>query len=209
MTSIQILRAYSILANGGFLVKPTIARKIVKKDQSGQEVVLIDHTNPERMAQFPRVLDASIVKRVIQSMRYVTKPGGTATKADVPGYTEVGKTSTTKKIINGLYSEYLYCATFAGFTPATNPAFVLVVTMDEPEYGYIPGIGKNHNGGNCTASVFREIATRSLAYLGITPDDPYGYPHGDPRSDLNKTSWMPEARKLQEMYKKWNNVSKN
>ena len=59
-------------------------------------------------------------------MRYVTKPGGTAAKADVPGYTEVGKTSTPKKIVNGIYSEYFYCPTFAGFTPVENPAFVLL-----------------------------------------------------------------------------------
>lgn len=206
---IQLLRAYSVLANGGFLVNPTLVRRIVKKDMSGQEIALIDHTSPERIVQFPRVLEEDIVKRVVQSMRYVTKPGGTAVKADVPGYTEVGKTSTSKKIVNGLYSERLYCPTFAGFTPADQAAFVLVVTMDEPEYGYIPGIGKNHNGGNCTAEVFREISKRSLEYLGIPPDDPHGYPYGDPRSSLDKTSWMTETRKLQEIYKKWNNMSQN
>ena len=137
-------------------------------------------------------------------MRYVTKPGGTAAKADVPGYTEVGKTSTTKKVVNGVYSEKLYVATFAGFIPVDHPAFVIVVTIDEPEYGYIPGIGKNHNGGNCTAQVFRGIAKRGLDYLGIPPDDPFGYPYGDPRSDSKKEIWMNETRKLQELYEKWN-----
>ncbi|KIC73580.1 putative penicillin-binding protein 2 (transglycosylase/transpeptidase) [Candidatus Protochlamydia amoebophila] len=209
VNSIQILRAYSVLANGGFLVKPTIIRQIVKKDRNAQTQILVDHTTKERIAQFPRVLEEDIVKRVVQSMRYVTKPGGTAIKADVPGYTEVCKTSTAKKIIDGVYSERLYCPTLAGFTPAVHPAFVLVVTMDEPEYGYIPGVGKNHNGGNCTANVFREIATRSLAYLGIPPDDPYGYPYGDPRSNPEKASWMNETRRLQEIYKKWNNISEN
>ena len=36
--------------------------------------------------------------------------------------------------------------------------------------------------------VFREIAKRSLEYLGIPPDDPYGYPYGDPRRDQKRKS---------------------
>ncbi len=202
VTSVQILRAYSVLANKGYLVQPTLIKKIVKKERDGTEIVLLD--NSKKKEKFPKVMDESIVARTVEAMRYVTKPGGTALKADVPGYTEVGKTSTTKKLVNGIYSERLYVATFAGFTPADHPAFILVVSMDEPEYGYIPGIGKNHNGGNCTAGVFREISKRSLAYLGIPPDDPYGYPPGDPRRDTEKANWMPETRRLQEIYIKWN-----
>ncbi|MCE2983948.1 MAG: penicillin-binding protein 2, partial [Parachlamydia sp.] len=203
VTSIQILRAYAVLANGGYLVQPTLVRKIVRK-REGEEEILVDNTKPERLLDFPKVLEDEIVKRVVESMRYVTKPGGTATKADVPGYTEVGKTSTTKKIVNGCYSEKNYVATFAGFTPASNPAFILVVSMDEPEYGYTQGVGKNHNGGNCTALVSREISKRALEYLGIPPDDPFGYPYGDPRSKPQKSAWMEETRKLQENYNKWN-----
>lgn len=207
VNTIQMLRAYAVLANGGFLVQPTLVRQIIKKDAQGQQEVLLDHLSPERLKAFPRVLDEEIVNRVLRAMRYVTKPGGTATKADVPGYTEVGKTSTPKKIVNGMYSETKYCPVFGGFTPVKDPAFILVVMIDEPEYGYIPGIGKNHHGGNCTADVFREIAKRSLAYLGIPPDDPFGYSYGDPRRDVNKTVWMKETRELQEIYNKWNKVA--
>lgn len=209
VTTVQLLRAYAILANGGFMVQPTLVRYIVKKDQQGHPIVLVDNTSEERLKSFPRVLESEIVDRVLRSMRFVTKPGGTAIRADVPGYTEVGKTSTPKKIVNGLYSEKLYCPTFGGFTPVKNAAFVIVVTIDEPEYGYIPGIGKNHHGGNCTAHVFREIAKRSLEYLGIPPDDPYGYPYGDPRRDPQKEEWMVETRELQEIYNKWNKISQS
>lgn len=204
VTTLQLMRAYSVLANGGFLVEPTFVRCIVKKNELGQEEIVVNNTCEDRLKKFPRVLDEDVVKRVLHSMRFVTKPGGTAAKADVPGYTEVGKTSTPKKIVNGLYSEKLYSPTFAGFIPVKEPAFVIVVTIDEPEYGYIPGVGKNHNGGNCTAQVFRGIAKRSLEFLGIPPDDPYGYPYGDPRSDSKKEAWMEETRKLQELYNLWN-----
>jgi cell division protein FtsI (penicillin-binding protein 3) len=204
VTSMQLARAYCVFANGGFLVQPTIVRKIVSKDKNGKEQILLDHTTDKRIKQFPQVLDQENVQLMVKAMRYVTKPGGTAIKADVPGYSELGKTSTAKKLVNGRYSERAYCATFCGYAPVNQPAFVLVIVMDEPEYGYIPGIGKNHHGGNCTAGVFREIAKRSLEYLGIPSDDPYGYPYGDPRRQIEKADWMPETRKLQEIYDKWN-----
>lgn len=203
-SSLQLLRACAVFANGGYLVQPTLVRKIVKKDHLGVEHVILDNTLEERVQAFPVVLDSDIVEQVVNAMRYVTKPGGTATKADIPGYTEAGKTSTAKKILNGAYQEKLYVANFTGFAPVNNPAFVLVVTMDEPEYGYIPGVGKRHNGGNCTGEVFREIGKRTLEYLGIPPDDPYGYPYGDPRRNNDKTEWMAETKLLQEMYDKWN-----
>lgn len=205
--SIQLARYLSVFANGGFLNQPTIVRRIVKKDQNGQEHLLVDHTEEDRSRSFPRIVDEEIVERVVQSMRYVTKLGGTAVRADVPGYSVVVKTSTCKKIINGRYSETLYCPTCAGFTPVKDPAFVLVITIDEPEYKYTPGQGKNHNGGNSTGHIFRAIAKRSLEYLGIPPDDPYGYPYGDPRRDPSKAAWMAETQQLKEIYDKWNKSS--
>lgn len=205
ITTMQLARAFSVFANGGYLVEPTLVKKIVKKERDGTTTTLLDHTSSERKAAFPRILDEKTVKRVVRAMRYVTKPGGTAVKADVPGYTEVGKTGTPKKIVGGLYSEKLYCPVFTGFTPIEHP-IVLAVVMDEPKYQYIPGIGKNHNGGNCTALVFRETARRALEYLGITPDDPFGYPQGHPSHNLIKTEWMKETRELQEIYRSWNNI---
>lgn len=204
VTTVQLLRAYAVFANGGYLVQPTLVRKIVKKDAQGNEHIILDNTSPERIARFPSVLEKSILERVIESMQYVTKPGGTAWRGDVPGYSELGKTSTAKKIVNGTYSETTYFANFTGIVPATQPCFVLCVAMDEPEYGYVPGLGKVHNGGNCTASAFREIARRSLEYLGVPSDDPYGYPAGDPRRNLDKAYWMAETRKLKEIYDTWN-----
>lgn len=199
VTTLQLMRAYACLANGGILVQPTLVRKIIK----GKDV-LLDNTTSERINNFPRVYEKKIIDRVVKAMRYVTKPGGTAIKADVPGYTEAGKTSTPKKIVNGHYSEKLYCPRFIGFAPAVNPAFVVAIVIDEPEYGYVQGLGRVHNGGNCTGQVFREVATRSLEYLGVPHDDPYGYPPGDPRRDTSKEAWMNEARKLQELYDAWN-----
>ncbi|MFQ5729553.1 MAG: penicillin-binding transpeptidase domain-containing protein [Waddliaceae bacterium] len=138
-------------------------------------------------------------------MKYITKLGGTGRRADIWGYTEAGQTGTANKIVKGSYSKSQFVASFIGFTPVKDPAFVLVVAMDKPECRYIPGVGNNHHGSISAAPVFKEIAKRSLEYLGIAPDDPHGYPFGDPRYDRNLADWIPETRQLQENYEKWNN----
>jgi cell division protein FtsI (penicillin-binding protein 3) len=205
MNSLQLMRAYAMFVNGGYFIQPTLIRKIVKNHPDGTEEMILDNTNKERIKNFPKKLDEKIGRTVVNAMKYVTKPGGSARRADIWGYTEAGKTSTTEKLVNGAYSHTIHRNNFLGFTPVSKPAFLLWVTMDEPEYGYIPGVGKKHFGGITAAPVFREIARRSLDYLGIPPDDPFGYPAGDPRHQKDKADWVPEALKLQEMYEKWNN----
>lgn len=204
LNSIQLVRAFSILANGGYFVEPTIVRRIVKKDPNGSEEILLDNTDPNRVANFKRVVEPELVKEIVTAMKYSTKPGGSGRRADIWGYTEVGKTGTAHKIVNGQYSQKQYVASFIGFAPVTDPAFVLLVVMNEPEKRYIPGVGNNHHGSVSGAPVFKAIATRTLEYLGVTPDDPHGYPFGDPRYDRELADWLPETRKLQKLYDEWN-----
>lgn len=207
-TSIQMLRAYAVFANGGYLVNPTLIRKIVKTDQEGKETVLVDNTSAERIARFPRVLERDTVNLLVKALKYVTKSGGAAPQANIYGFTEAGKTGTAEKIVNGTYAKDKNCSSFIGFTPVKNPAFVLIVSLDEPAVEFLPGIGKNTLGGTCAAPVFREIAKSSLEYLGVMPDDPHGYPVGDPRYDAEKADWIKETRLLKEEYEKWNKKQK-
>ncbi|MFS8563888.1 MAG: hypothetical protein LVR00_06060 [Rhabdochlamydiaceae bacterium] len=73
-----------------------------------------------------------------------------------------------------------------------DPKFVLMVVIDEPEWKYVPGVGKNHLGGGCCSIAFREIGLRTLKYLGVPPDDP------------DKKVWKEETAKLKQLYEEWN-----
>ena len=84
------------------------------------------------------------------------------------------------KLQGGKYTEKGHFASFLGFTPVAEPAFVIMVGMDEPAVGFVPGKGMNHMGGTCSAPVFREIARRSLEYLGVVPDVDWYRPIHDP-----------------------------
>lgn len=198
-TSFQTIRAFALFANGGYFVQPTLVRKIVKNN-----VALVDNTLPERRQKFPRVLDPDIVQNVVKALKFVTKKGGAASQANIWGYTEAGKTGTSEKIVNGVYSKDNHVSTFVGFAPVSNAAFVLLICMDEPAKMTIPGKGPNQQGGICCAPVFREIGRRSLEYLGVPPDDPHGYPKDDPRYDESKADSILDAKKLEELYKQWN-----
>ena len=99
---------------------------------------------------------------MIDMMVLVTKEGGTAKRAAIPGYEVAGKTGTSQKFIDGEYSHSKYFATFIGFVPARKPAFVLLVTADEPQ-------GASY-GGTVSAPTFKNIAQRALIYLDIKPN---------------------------------------
>ena len=189
--SIQMLRAWALIANGGYFVKPTLIRKITK----GEEI-LLDNTASH---EFPRKLDASICTRVVEALRYVTK----FKRCDIPGYTEAGKTGTAEKVLQGTYARDQHLTSFMGFAPAQRPAFVLIVTVDDPEKHHYPTIGKTHLGSYTAMPIFREIGKRTLAYLGVPQDDPYGFPPGDPRYDPEKAEWVKEFQALKALFEQW------
>lgn len=201
VNSIQMVRAFAMLANGGYAVQPHIVRKVVKAMPDGTKKILVDNTGLKKGAQ---ILNRSITDPIVRGLKYTTKEGGTSKRADIMGYTEAGKSGTSEKIIDGKYSKTHNISSFIGFAPASNPRFVLLVSIDDPEQKFIPGIGKQQLGGVCASPVFREIATRALQYLGVATDDPYGYLPGDPRRDPKKADWMDEVRALKELYEKWN-----
>jgi cell division protein FtsI (penicillin-binding protein 3) len=201
VNSVQIARIYSIFANGGYRVFPHIVRKIVKPMSDGRNEILLDNTH---LGKGPKVLSSEIVETIVKGLKYTTKEGGSSKLADVMGYTEGGKSGTAEKIIHGVYSKDNHISSFVGFVPAKNPRFVLIVSIDDPEKKFIPGIGKHQLGGVCAAPVFREISLRALQYLGVEPDDPYGYPPGDPRRNVAKADWMKEIQELKALYEKWN-----
>lgn len=193
--SMQLLRAYAVLINGGFSIQPTLVKKIVKEGQ-----VIYDLHEKE----CKQVFDPGISREIIYALKSVTKPGGGGWRADIPGYTEAGKPGTTEKIIQGTYSKKHHYSSFIGFTPAFHPKFLLYVAIDEPEYRSIPGIGKTFFGGRCAAPAFRQIMEKTYKYLGIPPDDPHSFPKGHPDSDPGKADWYEQVNILKDLYKKYN-----
>jgi cell division protein FtsI (penicillin-binding protein 3) len=87
---------------------------------------------------------------------------GTATFAQVDGYTIAGKTGTASKLVDGRYSKADYFSSFVAFLPSRNPVATIIVVIDSPRaHGYY--------GGPIAGPVFRRIAEATLRHLGAPP----------------------------------------
>ncbi|MBE6369544.1 MAG: penicillin-binding protein 2 [Lentisphaerae bacterium] len=154
-TPVQMARAYCALANNGKLPKLRLIDRTVDTE-SGKVTVM----PPAEMQQ---IYPPEVIQQVVKMMIAVTEPGGTATRAAIPGYHVAGKTGTSHKVANGGYVGK-YFASFVGFVPAEKPAFVLLVTVDEPKGAKF--------GGTVSAPVWKAMAERALKYMNIPPDVP-------------------------------------
>tara|TARA_Y100001970_G_scaffold294159_1_gene447686 strand:+ start:10355 stop:12307 length:1953 start_codon:yes stop_codon:yes gene_type:complete len=127
ITNLQLAMAYSVIANGGNLVKPSIIKKIDKNNET-------TYTNKINTIRH-NVLDKEIADSILGMLREVVE-NGTAQSINLKNYDIAGKTGTAQKFKDGHLNNYI--ATFASIFPAGNevePKYVMIVTIDEPEYG--------------------------------------------------------------------------
>ena len=112
-TLLQLAKAYSIIANGGFDINPSL----IKKSNNDKK----------------RVLDPEVSKKILPILRkIVTTKNGTASLANVNGYDIGGKTGTAEKSTQGGYSNKKINS-FVSIFPTSKPKFVLAIMLDEPK----------------------------------------------------------------------------
>jgi cell division protein FtsI/penicillin-binding protein 2 len=160
VTPLQILRAYSAIANGGFLVGPRVVSETVSPDGR----VLASFKDRE----MKRVISPKTAETFKDILKTVTEEGGTGKSASVDGNEVAGKTGTAQMInpVTKRYSREKFVSSFVGFVPADNPRLAIIVVIYEPK-GQI-------YGGVVAAPVFRDIANQALSYLDIPLDSiPY------------------------------------
>ena len=115
-TPLQLAKAYSIIVNGGYDIKPTLIKKDFKES---------DQRN--------RILKEEVSKKINPILRKVVSTDeGTAHFADVEGYQVAGKTGTADKARYGGYSKDKI-NTFVSIFPSSKPKYILLVLLDEPK----------------------------------------------------------------------------
>ena len=136
-TAIQMMRAYAAIANGGYLVKPTLMKN--EKSQIIPENKIISSQTSEQMTK----MLVSVVNE------------GTGDNARIPHYEIAGKTGTAQRVSpTGGYAGYI--GSFVGFPVNVNRKFVVMVYVDHPtDNGYY--------GGATAAPIFRKI-TQYILY---------------------------------------------
>ena len=132
-TILQLANAYSIIANGGYQIYPTLI-------------------NNNKNLKRERLLKKDVSNKINSILRkIVTSKEGTASLANVEGYEVGGKTGTAQKSAIGGYSKDKI-NTFVSIFPISNPKYSLVVMLDEPKinseyiYHYRDGSGIKYKG---------------------------------------------------------------
>jgi len=159
-TAIQIAMAYSSIANGGYLIKPKILIKSVDKKTGEikyEEKKIIKRVFKRETTEILKQILTQVVER------------GTAKKGKSEYFTIAGKTGTaqkydpkTKAVATGKYYTW-----FAGFFPAENPRYTIVIFFNEPkkidEKEFI-------GGGSVSAPVLKDLVDRLMFYEKEKPD---------------------------------------
>jgi cell division protein FtsI (penicillin-binding protein 3) len=146
LTLLQLARAYTVFANDGEL-RPVSLRK----------------QNEQPVGQ--QVFTPQTARAMLEMMELAVLPGGTAPRAQIPGYRVAGKTGTAHKHGVGGYQSDKYVASFVGLAPASNPRLVMAVMIDEPGAG-------QYYGGAVAAPVFSAVVSGTLRMLAIPQDAP-------------------------------------
>lgn len=153
---LRILVTYAAIANGGRLVRPHVVKEMVS---AGGSTI-----NPERNRSKVQVMSEAVRQQLVPMLKGVVEEG-TGDAVALPGYSIAGKTGTAQKfnLKTGRYSQTANVATFVGFVPADQPAFVAAVMLDEPH-----GITL---GGWTAGPVFRSVVSAALTAYGIAPSE--------------------------------------
>ncbi|RGP36650.1 peptidoglycan D,D-transpeptidase FtsI family protein [Pseudotabrizicola alkalilacus] len=145
---LHLATAYATIANGGITVKPTLMKQ----------------TGPRPGT---RVMREDVADAAVSMLRQVVTRG-TASMAEVPGYEVAGKTGTADKPkrTGGYYKDKVI-NTFASVFPASDPRYVVLVTLDEPVE--TSGTEPRRTAGWTSVPVAAEITRRIAPLLGIRP----------------------------------------
>jgi cell division protein FtsI (penicillin-binding protein 3) len=152
VTAMQATSVFATIANDGVRVSPTVIAGT--SDSSG------NYTS-SATRESVRVISPETASQMRLMMESVVSASGTAPSAAIPGYRVAGKTGTAQRIDDTCGCYRGYTASFIGFAPADNPAYVISVTIQDPK-----GL---HWGGYLGGPVFKKVMSFVLQSKGIAP----------------------------------------
>ena len=151
MTSLDIAKAFSSIANGGILYNPKLILKY-EKDSAATE-----------RDSVRRVISSTENTRLLRDMlKGVVDLGGTAEniRSKHTFFEFAGKTGTAQMIDgSGKYAKQIYNSSFIGFERASDPHFVCLVTMYNTE----------QSGAVVAGPVFQRIMEQIYLHPAISP----------------------------------------
>lgn len=154
VTPVQMITAFSAIANDGVLMKPMLINKLTSFDGTQQKV------EPEAVSRVVSKKTADTLTAMLTSVI----DNGQGTAGQIAGYSVAGKTGTAQTYSKGkpLEGPGTTFATFVGFLPASDPEVVILTKIDKP---------RSSQWASSTAlPLFKKVAEYLVGYLSISPD---------------------------------------
>ncbi|HEY6689572.1 MAG TPA: penicillin-binding protein 2 [Rubrobacter sp.] len=144
VTPLQLVSGYATLVNGGRRITPHVTEQETSQGQG------------------PRVISKK-TSAIVRGMLQGVVDDGSGHFAQISGYTVAGKTGTSQIVDpkTGTYGDH-YVASFIGFAPATDPEYVMLVAVDDPQTSYW--------GELVAVPAFRQVMSFTLGYFNVPPD---------------------------------------
>lgn len=152
VTPIQMVRAVSVIANGGNLVEPHIVKRIEG-----------DNGNFDIKPKIVKNVLKEITAKTMTQMMVAAVEEGEAKFFRIKGFKVAGKTGTAQIPVAGHYDPNKTIASFVGFAPADDPKFIMLVLYDQPTASIY--------GAETAAPTFFEIAKQLFSYYKIAPTE--------------------------------------
>ncbi|WP_461204319.1 stage V sporulation protein D [Clostridium sp. DL1XJH146] len=164
LTPIQYVTIMNAIANGGTYYTPHVMKDITHYDDEG-ELIIDEQYEDENI----RVIeDKEVMDRLRGYLEKVVSEGG-GKKAYVESYHIGGKTGTAQKVVDSVYAEKKYIASFGGMAPilpGETPKITVFISIDEPD-------PSNYYAGQIAAPVAKEVFVNAFNYLDIANEE-YG-----------------------------------
>ncbi|MEM6838894.1 MAG: penicillin-binding protein 2 [Cyanobacteria bacterium P01_C01_bin.120] len=156
MTPIKLLQLQAAIANGGYLVTPTVIEGMI--DDRGNATWQPSRSSPKK------VFSAETTAAVLRMMEAVVDDG-TGKPAQIPGYRIAGKTGTAQKVNeSGGYGSGRITS-FVSVLPVERPRYVVLAVIDEPA-------GADAYGGTVAAPLVQTVMESLVVLNGIPPSEP-------------------------------------
>ena len=122
ISPLKLAQLHAVLANGGFEVIPHVTEKF--KDSV--------NANSQK-----RIFSKEVSTVILKWMESVVEKGS-GVGAKIDGYRIGGKTGTSQKALNGVYTNKKICS-FIATLPINDPKYIVLVVIDEPSKAYAYG----------------------------------------------------------------------
>ena len=170
VTPLQLVNAYTAIANNGRLRSPTFVKGAQNPDTA--------------------VIDPDIAANIRKMLETVVTPEGSGLKAAITNYRVAGKTGTSRAASGGGYDNR-HISLFVGMVPASNPRLAAVVVIHDPQGAYY--------GGLVSAPVFSKVMDGALRLLDVPPDNVKNWYTGSPQGAPTLDVKVPTSEENPEM----------